>query len=267
MASIYQSLADLEANNRGGVLCTIIRSSGSTPRHAGSKLLVFEDGSFTGTVGGGEVEARVIHAALAALADGRPQILHYDMVNPSEGDPGICGGQLEVYLEPILARPELLIVGGGHVGKALAHLARWLNFRVIVSDDRAEFCTPEANPDADLLLYMKMSEIPSAYPITPRTYIAVTTRGVSVDIEGLPALLTGNTPSYIGVIGSKRRWALTQKGLLDAGISKELIQRVHSPIGLELNAETPEEIAVSILSEIIMLRNGASGKPMGNTGS
>jgi xanthine dehydrogenase accessory factor len=95
----------------------------------------------------------------------------------------------------------------------------------------------------------------------------VTTRGVSVDIEGLPALLTGNTPSYIGVIGSKRRWALTQKGLLEAGISKELIQRVHSPIGLELNAETPEEIAVSILSEIIMLRNGASGKPMGNTGS
>jgi xanthine dehydrogenase accessory factor len=259
--SIYQALADLEAKNESAVVCTIIRSSGSTPRHAGSKLIVYEDGRFFGSVGGGEVEARVVQEALAALDDGRPRVLSYDMVDPKQGDPGVCGGQLEVYLEPILSRMELLIVGGGHVGKAVAHLARWLGCRVIVSDDRAEFCTPEANPDADLLLPVQMSEIPAALRITRRTVIVLTTRGVTVDTEGLPALLD-SPASYIGVIGSRRRWLMTRKQLLEAGVSQAALDRVHSPMGLELNAETPEEIAVSILAEIIMLRNGGSGQPM-----
>jgi xanthine dehydrogenase accessory factor len=260
-ATLYQAVAEMEARNESGVLCTIIRSSGSTPRHAGSKLLVYEDGRFTGTVGGGEVEARVITEAMQAMNEGQPRLLKYDMVNPKEGDPGVCGGQLEVYLEPILSRPQILIIGGGHVGKAVAHLARWLDFQVIVSDDRAEFCTPEANPDADLLLPVRMSELPANMKIDPRTYIVLTTRGVTVDIEGLPGLLESRA-GYIGVIGSKRRWAITRKTLLESGVNAALIDRVRSPIGLELNAETPEEIAVSILAEIIMLRNGGSGKAM-----
>ena len=144
------------------------------------------DGRFIGTVGGGEVESRVIREALEALQGWqRHGCCSYDMVNPQQGDPGVCGGQLEVYVEPILPKPTVLIVGGGHVGKAVAHLARWLNFRVVVSDDRVEFCTPEANPDADLLL-------PGNHERTARrnlqlhsqTYIVLTTRGVSVDIEG-----------------------------------------------------------------------------------
>jgi xanthine dehydrogenase accessory factor len=259
--SIYRALADLEQGGEGGVLCMIVTSQGSTPRHVGSKMLVYPGGSFIGTVGGGEVESRVIQEALAALKDGSPRLLHYEMVDPSRGDPGVCGGQLEVYVEPILPQATLLIIGGGHVGKAVAHLARWLKFRVVVSDDRAEFCTPEMNPDAQAFYPVKMADLPQEMKITPQTYIVLTTRGAAVDIDGLAPLL--DCPAgYIGVIGSRRRWLATRQGLLDAGLQAEKLNRVHSPIGLELNAETPEEIAVSILAEIIMLRNGGSGRQM-----
>lgn len=259
--TIYQELAKIEQNGEGGVLCTIISSQGSTPRRAGSKMLVYPDGTFIGTVGGGEVESRVIREALESLKSGYPQRLSYDMVDPKQGDPGVCGGQVEVYVEPVFPRPTLVILGGGHVGKAVAHLARWLNFHVAVSDDRVEFCNPEVNPDADVFYPVKMSDLPGQLKITPQTYLVLTTRGVAVDIEGLPALLD-SAAAYIGVIGSRRRWTMTRKALLDAGVSEEKIDRVISPIGLELNAETPEEIAVSIMAEIIMLRNGGSGQPM-----
>jgi xanthine dehydrogenase accessory factor len=261
-APIFQTLAELAQNGESAVLCVITSSSGSTPRHVGSKMLVYPDGHFIGTVGGGEVESRVVREALESLNNGHPRRLQYSMVDPSQGDPGVCGGQLEVYVEPILPQPTLLIVGGGHVGKAVAHLARWLKFRVLVSDDRPEFCTPEANPDADGFYAVNMADLPGQLKINPQTYIVLTTRGASVDIEGLPALL--DTPAaYIGVIGSRRRWTVTRKGLADAGIPVEKIDRVHSPIGLELHAETPEEIAVSILAEVIMLRNSLSNAEPG----
>lgn len=259
--SIFQALAELEQRGEGGVLCTIVRSRGSTPRHTGSKMLVYPDGHFIGTVGGGEVESRVVREALAVLNEGRPRLLSYDMVDPSQGDPGVCGGQLEIYMDPILSKAVVVVIGGGHVGKAVAHLAHWLGFQVAVSDDRLEFCTPEANPDADLFFPVAMNELPDHLRITPQTYLVLTTRGTSVDIAGLGPLLD-SPAGYIGVIGSRRRWMLTRKGLLEAGFAAEKLDRVHSPVGLELNAETPEEIAVSIMAEIIMLRNGGSGQHM-----
>lgn len=261
MTTIYQSLAELERSGTAGALCTIIRSRGSTPRRAGSKMLVFTDGTFTGTVGGGEVESRVIREALEAMKDGQPRLLSYDMVNPKEGDPGVCGGQLEVYVEPVLPKPTLLVIGGGHVGRAVAHLAHWLGFRVAVSDDRPEFCTPEANPDADVFYPVPMTELPQHLEITPQTYIVLTTRGVSVDVEGLPALI--DTPAaYLGIIGSRRRWTVTRKALMEQGVPEEKLNRIYSPMGIELNAETPEEIAVSIMAEVIMVRNGGTGHTM-----
>ena len=259
--TIFQAIAELEQSGEGGALCMIVSSQGSTPRHVGSKMLVYPDGHFIGTVGGGEVESRVIREALKSLKEGRPRLLSYDMVDPSQGDPGVCGGQLEVYVEPILSQATLVVIGGGHVGKAVAHLARWLDFRVLVSDDRIEFCTPEANPDAHAFYPVAMADLPQHLKITPQMYMVLTTRGASVDIEGLPALLD-SPAGYIGVIGSRRRWTVTRKGLLEAGVPAEKMERVHSPMGLELNAETPEEIAVSILAEIIMLRNGGNGQQM-----
>ena len=153
------------------------------------------------------------------------------------------------------------MIGGGHVGKAVAHLSKWLGFRVAVSDDRSEFCTPEMNPDADEFYPVTMSDLPQKANINRQTYLILTTRGVNTDVPGLPALLDSRA-AYIGVIGSRRRWSMTVKGLLENGVSEEAIARIHSPIGLELQAETPEEIAVSILAEILMLRNEGSGKMM-----
>lgn len=260
-ATLYQAMAEMEQSGEGGALCVIVNSRGSTPRHIGSKMLVYPDGQFIGTVGGGEVESRVIREALDSIKDGRPRLLAYDMVDPKKGDPGVCGGQLEVYVEPILSQATVVVIGGGHVGKAVAHLARWLDFRVIVSDDRPEFCTPEANPDAHAFYPVAMADLPQQLKITPQMYLVLTTRGAAVDIQGMPALLE-SPAGYIGVIGSRRRWTVTRKGLLDAGVPAEKLDRVHSPMGLELNAETPEEIAVSIMAEIVMLRNGGSGQQM-----
>ena len=261
MTSIYQALTKLEISNQPAALCTVVRSSGSTPRHATSKMLVFPDGQILGTIGGGEMESRVIKEAIASLKDGRSRLLEYSMTDPSRGDVGICGGQVEVFVEPILPASTLVVIGGGHVGKAVAHLAKWLGFHVVVSDDRLEFCTPAANPDADEFYACPMAELPLHLPITTRTYLVLTTRGSNVDVAGLPCLLESQA-GYIGVIGSRRRWSETVKGLNESGITDEQLKRVHSPIGLGLGAETPEEIAVSIMAEVLMLRGAGSGRQM-----
>jgi xanthine dehydrogenase accessory factor len=250
--TIYQAIVDLEKSNNTGALCTIIRSQGSTPRHVTSKMLVYPDGHIIGTVGGGEVENRVITEAIKAIGDRTPRLLSYTMANPERGDPGVCGGQVEIYVEPIIPKPVLVVVGVGHVGKAVAHLAKWLGFIVAVSDDRAEFCNPEAVPEADAFYPIPLAELSTQLNITPWTYIVLTTRGMNIDVDGLPSLMESNA-AYVGVIGSKRRWATTTKKLVEMGVSQKLIKEVHSPIGIEIYAETPEEIAVSIMAEIIKL--------------
>jgi xanthine dehydrogenase accessory factor len=250
--SIFQALVDMEENNQAGALCTIIRSKGSTPRHVTSKMLVYPDGHIIGTVGGGEVENRVIREAIEALGDKKPRLLSYNMANPERGDPGVCGGQLEIYVEPILPKPVLVVIGVGHVGKAVAHLAKWLGFTVAVSDDRQDFCNPQSVPEADEFYPLPLEELSRQITITPWTYIVLTTRGMDVDVKGLPPLLESDA-AYIGVIGSKRRWATTKKKLIETGVAKQRLDEVHSPIGIEIYAETPEEIAVSIMAEIIKL--------------
>src|SRR4030043_1021354 len=218
--TLFQALVDLERNNEAGALCTIIRSKGSTPRHVTSKMLVYPDGHIIGTVGGGEVENRVIQEALKAIEDRTPRLLAYNMANPERGAPGVCGGQVEVYVEPILPKPVLVVVGVGHVGKAVAHLAKWLGFVVAVSDDRPDFCTPQAVPEADEFYPIPLEKLSSQLKITPWTYIVLTTRGIDVDIQGLPSLMNSNA-AYIGVIGSKRRWTTTKKKLWETGVSSE----------------------------------------------
>jgi xanthine dehydrogenase accessory factor len=261
MTSVFQAVAELEAKNESGALCTIVRSKGSTPRHVTSKMLVYPDGHIVGTIGGGEVEKRVIVEALQAIQDSQHRLIQYNMTDPARGDPGVCGGQVEIFVEPIQPKPTLVVIGAGHVGKAVVHLAHWLGFYVVVNDDRQNFCTPEAVPEADAYYPVAIAELPRYVKVTPWTYLVLTTRGMNLDVEGLPALLD-TSAIYIGVIGSKRRWATARKQLLEEGVPEEKLARVHSPIGLELNAETPEEIAVSILAEIIMLRQSGDGNSM-----
>jgi xanthine dehydrogenase accessory factor len=259
--SIFVRVAELEQSGEPAAYCVVVETGGSVPRHPGSKMIVYPDGRIEGTVGGGEVESRVIQEAVAAIAAGKPRNLRYNMVDQARGDPGICGGHLEVYIEPILPSPAVLVIGGGHVGKAVVHLAKWLGFRVLLSDDRPEFCSPEWAPDADAYYPVPMADLPQVAQLHNQTYVVLTTRGSGVDSVGLPALLASPV-AYIGIIGSRKRWLTTRKALEDAGVPQAQIDRIHSPIGLELQAETPEEIAVSILAEIIMLRHGGSGQRM-----
>lgn len=259
--SIYAALAALEAGQGAAALCIIVNARGSVPRHAGSKMLVYADGHIEGTIGGGEMESRVIRAAHDALADGAPRIVRYQLVDPSAGDPGVCGGEVEVFVEPVRPLPNLLIIGGGHVGRAVVHLARWLGFRVTLSDDRPEYCHAGWAPGADAYLAVPARELPAAYPFNAETYIVLTTRGVPVDLELLPQLLA-LPHAYLGVIGSRRRWATAARQLRERGVPDDALAGVFAPMGLELNAETPEEIAVSILAQIIQHQRGGTGEAM-----
>lgn len=259
--SITKALLEIEEKSLVAALCTVVKTSGSTPRHTTSKMLVYPDGNILGTVGGGGLENQVIKEALESIQLRKARLTEYKMVDPSRGDVGICGGQVMVYIEPILPAPLIIIIGGGHVGKEVAHLAKWLNFRVAVSDDRTEFCTPEANPDADQLILCEMKDLPEKITISDQTILVLTTRGVDVDSQGLPSLLK-TSARYIGVIGSMRRWKETISRMQALGYSEQELEKIHSPIGLEIHAETPEEIAISIMAEIVMVLNGGSGKMM-----
>jgi xanthine dehydrogenase accessory factor len=259
--AVLQELLAAQSRREPVALAVIIRDQGSVPRHAGTKMLVYGDGRTLGTIGGGEMEARVVAAAAEALRDGQTRLVPYSLVDPQRGDPGVCGGSVEVYVEPHLSPATLTIVGCGHVGRALASLGHWLGYRVVAWDDRAELATTPNVPDADVLLSGPLADALAAQPIDARTYVAVVTRNVSLDRQILPHLL--ETPAaYIGVMGSRRRWQETQRQLLDDGLSAERLARITAPIGLELNAESPAEIAVSIMAQIIMAQRGGDGRPI-----
>ena len=259
---VFEALLQAKRSGRSVVLATIVQTSGSVPRHAGSKMIVDGAGNIlAGTVGGGEMENRVLAQASDLIANGQPDLLHYDLVDPDEGDPGVCGGQVDIFMEPIMPDPTVLVVGCGHVGQALAELAKWVGFRVVVSDDRADLCSQEVIPDADEYLVCPSNEIAERLTIHAQTYIASVTRGVPFDVVMLPALFKTEAP-YIGVLGSRRRWTTTMKELKEQGIPEETLARVHAPIGLELEAETPREIAVSIIAEIIARQKGGTGQAM-----
>ena len=260
MDEVLDKLAECNRQGKPVCLCVIVRTEGAVPRHAGSKMLVFPDGETIGTVGGGGVEAEVTQAALEALRSGKPALLHYSLKAQNEGSVGVCGGEVDIYLEPFLAKPKLLVIGAGHVGKSVAKFGKLLGFQVIVSDDRAELCTQEEFPDADQLLPVPMQMIPEQIEIDPHTYIVIVTRGSEVDVDGLPALLK-TQPAYIGLIGSRRRWEATRQALLAEGVSEDDLRRIKCPIGLDIHAETPDEIAISILAEIIARKNAPKNQP------
>ena len=258
---LFEELAEAERTGQAVALATIVQARGAVPRHAGSKMLVFGDGRVVGTVGGGEMESRVVTEARQSLADGEARMLHYTFQDPAQGDPGVCGGEVDVFVEPVGQRPTVIVVGGGHVGRAVIHLAGWLGFRTVVCDDRPEFGSAQAVPEADQAVTCPLADLAHAVAINPDTYLVLTTRGVPLDVEALPALLA-SPAAYIGVIGSRKRWETTAQELRAQGVSPEALSRVTSPTGLELNAETPEEIAVSILAQIVLLRRGGSGGSM-----
>jgi xanthine dehydrogenase accessory factor len=259
--AVFEAVVTAQREGRSAALATVVQTQGSVPRQAGSKMLVWPDASIVGTVGGGEVEALVIREAQAAMHDGLTRMVSYNLNDLASGDPGICGGTVNVFVEPLLPPPTVLVIGCGHVGKAVAELAKWMELRVVVADDRPGYATAEQIPGMDGYLEVSPAGLVEQAHVTARTCIAALTRGLAVDKDLIPALLATDAP-YIGLIGSRRRWALTVDALVEQGVSRDDLARIHAPIGLELGAETPKEIAVSILAEIVMALRGGSGKPM-----
>jgi len=242
---------------------TVVDTSRSVPRRAGAKMLVFRDGSISGTVGGGEMEARVVDEAVAALADGRCRLLSYRLVDPGRGDPGVCGGDVQLFVEPHMPKPTVIVMGYGHVGRAVAQLAGWLGFRVVACDDRptavgdppdpgtSDSCPGDCAPDE--LVVGTVDDVLAGRSIDADVSVVLVTRNVDADAAALPALLATGA-GYVGVMGSERRWATARARMEADGVDPAALDRVHAPIGVEVGAETPEEIALSIMAEVVAHR-------------
>jgi xanthine dehydrogenase accessory factor len=218
-------------------------------------MLVYADGRTVGTVGGGGVEARVIDEAKAALAQGQSRELTYELVDEARGDPAICGGGMRIFVEVLAPRPVLLILGAGHVGQAVAELGHFLGYRIAVMDERPALTTPERFPWAETQLAGDLEQLVADFPLTKHTYLVMVTPHHSQDEKVLKALV-GRPWAYVGLIGSRRRTAHTFARAREAGVPDDLLERVNTPIGLDIGAETPREIAVSILGEIIAAQRG-----------
>ena len=261
--AVYEALAQAQAAGQAVALATVVQTEGSIPRHAGSKMMIDAEGKTVGTIGGGAMEGLVIATAQESLKDGQTRLETYTLNNIEDGAPGICGGTAQIFIEPIGIQSTLVVIGGGHCGKELAQLGKWMGYRVVLSDDREAFCNPDYVPGLDEYIVCKPAELTDRIPLNAHSYVACVTRGLPVDIHLIPALLKTDA-AYIGVIGSKRRWSLTVNALEEeTDLTKDDLTRIHAPIGLELEAETPKEIAVSIMAEIIMMQRGGTGKPMG----
>ena len=237
-------------------LVTIVRSSGSTPQRAGAKMLVYADGRIVGTIGGGCYENDAIGRARQAIASGKPALVKFDLNDDFVQESGlICGGQMEVYIDPIAPAPPLYIVGAGHVGWHLARMAAEAGFRIHVIDDREKFANAERFPAADTIevddigAWLHRADLPST------AYAVVVTRGHTHDFEALRALAARDL-RYVGLIGSRAKVARIFDALEAEGMPPECLGRVHAPIGLDIGAITPAEIAVSILAELIAIRHG-----------
>ena len=263
-----------ELEERGRLaLATVVETKGSGPSKVGRRFLIFEDGSFSGTIGGGPFEALVIADAGALFRDGGPvrflkwydfferEIASEELREPTNM---ICGGSARVAVELLKAAPALVVLGGGHVGLALARLGRELGYDVVVGDDRAEYTRPERfPPDVTAFQTNRHYELPAEAVRPGRDrYVAVVSRCWETDLAALRPWLADGAPSakYLGLIGSRRKVRGVFARLREEGVPEEQIQKIHAPIGIEIGAITPEEIAVSILAEMTAVRRGAAAR-------
>lgn len=250
MKEIYEQILHIIENGEKAVLVTVTEVKGSSPRHSGSKMIVYQDGSIHGTIGGGKIEAQAIKEALAVRQNGS---IRKKIYNLTEKDGMLCGGQAEVMFEPIGNEEKLLIFGAGHIGQALAPMAKMIGLQVTILDNREEFATKERFPSIGQILSGEYSDIASQVSFNENTYIVIVTHGHVHDEEVLEYCIR-QPFKYIGMIGSRNKSRTVLKHLQDKGIEQELLNQVYTPIGLNIGAETPAEIAISILSELIAVR-------------
>lgn len=250
--------AAAEALGRGeaAALVTVVRANGSTPQRAGAKMLVFADGRTIGTIGGGCYENDAFWKAREAIASGRTALLHYELNDDFAQENGlICGGQMDVHIDPLTPSPHLYVIGAGHVGWHLARAAADADFHVHVVDDREKFANSERFPGAVEVVVEPIAEWVHRADLPPSAYVVVVTRGHQGDLDALRALAARDL-RYLGLIGSRAKVARINDALLAEGMPSECLRRVHAPIGLNIGAVTPAEIAISILAQLIAVRRG-----------
>jgi xanthine dehydrogenase accessory factor len=253
---VFAAVADALERGEQAALVTIVSTTGSTPQRIGAKMLVYADGRTVGTIGGGCYENDAFWKAREAITNRKPRMVHYELSDDFAQETGlICGGQMDVYIEPIEPSPELYVVGAGHVGFHLARLAHEVGFRVHIVDDREKFANRERFPDAveivvdDIPAWIARANLPA------HAYAVIVTRGHTNDLEAMRALAPREL-RYLGLIGSRAKVARIYDALVSDQMAPELLARVHAPIGLDIGAVTPQEIAVSILAELIAVKHG-----------
>jgi len=251
---IYERIVALRREGRRAALATIIGARGSIPSYRTAKMIVCEDGVTFGTIGGGIVEAEVCKAAVQAIAQETPRTLAFDLSqDPHHGAGPVCGGKLEVFVEPLLSPPSLYVFGAGHVGSCVYRVACMAGFEVAIWDDREEYANRERFPDAREVVAAGFGGIPGSFELHEQDFVVIVTRAHDLDLQVLRWALT--TPArYIGMIGSKRKVAGLFQALESEGVSQDKLDRVYAPIGLDIGALSPEEIAVSIVAELIACR-------------
>ena len=256
MPDLYQRIVELRSQGLRSALATIVQHLGSTPRKDNAKMLICEDGTSLGSVGGGCVEAEVWSKAQEVMRSGQAQFLTYTMTEDDVENEGlICGGTVNIFIEPIHSDPRLIIMGAGHLGRAVADLAGPLGFEVVVLDDRETFVNPERFPRADQLIVDAFDTGLDQIEVKENSYILVVTRGHRHDQLATQSALKTRA-QYVGLVGSRRKIKIIAENLLKGDLSGEDLRRLYAPIGLDIGSETPEEIAISVMAELIALRKG-----------
>jgi len=255
MENLFETLTDLQKAGTPAALAIVIRTEGSVPRKPGTKMIIFGDRKTTGTLGGGDLENNVIEQALETIHKGIPRIASYTLDMEKGNLDMMCGGTVEVYIEPLLPSEKLIIFGAGHITRSLAPMMKKIGFQVSVVDDTPDFLKKEYFPNIEDMHMEDMAAFASALLSDSKTYIVVLSRGFSRDKAVLNQLLKKEF-RYIGMIGSQRKIEAMIEELQKEGIPKEAFSMLKSPVGLDIGAETPEEIAISIAGEIMAIKKG-----------
>ena len=255
---VFAAVTDALERGEAAALVTIVSTTGSTPQRVGAKMLVFGDGRIVGTIGGGCYENDAFWKAKDAITSRKPQLVHYELDDDFAQESGlVCGGQMDVYIEPIEPSPELYVIGAGHVGFQLARAAHEVGFRVHVVDDREKFANSERFPNAAEVVVDDIPAWIAKTSLPQHAYVVIVTRGHTNDLEALRGLASREV-RYLGLIGSRAKVARIYEQLVEDGMTPEALKHVHAPIGLDIGAVTPQEIAVSILAEMIAVKHGKS---------
>ncbi|HEV2583160.1 MAG TPA: XdhC/CoxI family protein [Ktedonobacteraceae bacterium] len=257
-STIYNEIQTSFKRGERIAIATVVKTAGAAPCGVGSKMLVRADGATSGSFAGPKTDGKVTQEALQAIRDGHSYLTHIHLDADQGEAVGSCGATLEVFFEVLRPEPRLIIAGAGYVAQALARLASALDFRIVVVDDRRDLADPIVFDDKVQLTFGDIPQTIHELEPDESSWIVIVTRGHHLDKDALQAALETNA-TYVGMIGSPSKVKRIFKELLKEGISRERLEQVHAPIGLDLGAETPDEIALSIAAEMVMIRKKASG--------